>query len=98
LSTYFRHRQSFIYKIYTFKRLKKEKKNDWWWLSAYTCSQHAKKAKGTYKIFLNQIKNALATGKFTAESGGVNLDYKTTAGRMLDLIALAARIAELENR
>ncbi len=90
--------KGFIYKIYTFKHLKKEKKNDWWWLSAYTCSQHAKKAKGNSKIFLNQIKDALATGKFTAEIDGVNLDYKTTAGRMLDLIALAARIAELKNR
>jgi len=90
--------KGFIYKIYTFKRLKKEKKNDWWWLSAYTCSQHAKKVKGESKIFLHQIKNALATGKFTPENNGVNLNYKTTAGRMLDLIALAARIAELENR
>jgi len=90
--------KGFIYKIYTFKRLKKEKKNDWWWLSAYTCSQHAKKVKGESKIFLHQIKNALATGKFTPENNGVNLNYKTTAGRMLDLIALAARIAELKNR
>lgn len=90
--------KGFIYKIYTFKRLKKEEKNDWWWLSAYTCSQQAKKAKNSdTKEFLNQIKDALATGKFTPNAV-LNLEYKTTAGRMLDLIALAARIAELKNR
>jgi CRISPR-associated protein Csm1 len=86
--------KGFIYKLFAFKSLKDEGKLDWWWQSAYFFAKQAKD-KEAQKIFFESIKNALVTGRFEFNALKNN---QATKERMLDLICLSAKLADIYSR
>lgn len=93
--------KGFLYKLFVFKDLKDKGELRWWWQSAYALARvegdvkYNKNISNVEKEFIKKIKNAITTVRLV----GQNYEFHTKSkGRMLDLICLAAQLADYYNR
>lgn len=91
--------KSLIYKFYQFRKLKKENKQDWKWLSAYYLQRlqrhKSKKSKNIFAMF----KKLFFSGSIEWKAeGDPLLDFNYSSERAIDLLCLASRWAELKLR
>lgn len=87
----------------TNKKPKRKGQFDWWWLSAYYFAQAMRNTRdgSEEREILNQFKESLVTHRFNYEppNGGKAVSHLAPSReRMLDLICLAAQIADYKFR
>lgn len=103
--------KGFIYKLFTFQKAKDDNDLSWWWESAYLFSRYRERARKqenrTAAAFFEAATVALATHRFDAkpprgfEWEGKDKSFShqaPTTERMLDLMCLAAKLADYDQR